>query len=632
MEAASARAAARDRFSDFGRSSPSQLQRFIQSACSAQNHEPNLALCLEITDLINTKKGTAPREAAIAIVNYVNHRDSVVAELALDLLDMCVKNCGYPFHLQISTKEFLNELVRRFPERPPIRPSRVQSKILQAIEEWRRTICETSKYKQDFGYIRDMHRLLSYKGYSFPELRPQDAAVLNTSSNLKSAEEMEAEEHEAQSAKLQELIRRGTPADLQEANRLMKVMTGYDTRTKTDYRAKAAEDVAKIQAKARLLEERLEAFNPADTADLESLAAALQSAQPKIQKMCEEESDDHEAVARLLEINDSIHRTAERYRLIKKGDVEGAAKIARGAPVSAAGSSSKAPELSLIDFDADAAEATKNGGSTSAGPSQPGGLEDDLLGLNLGDPIPTSYGQAGDIALGFGGNHSAAGPSLLSSTTQNNYPKSPSPGFSSFSSAPLSSPTPPQVAQQSRFTPPQPQSQPAADPFASLINVSSPSSSVTPTPPNATTAPAAPAASNDDDEWAFASALPPEAPKEYSSVVCNTGLTIKLHASRQLGPNAITLQFQFLNNTSEQFTELHHQLAAQKGYELQLSPQSGRTLEPNGASNITQRVAAWQAGSRDKKVESIKLRWRVSYKVNGVEKNETGEIPEFTLA
>lgn len=179
MEAASARAAARDRWADFGRPQPSQLQRYIQNACSPQNLEPNLALCLEIADLINQKKGTAPREAAITIVNYINHRNPVVAELAIDLLDICVKNCGYPFHLQISTKEFLNELVRKFPERPPIRPSRVQTKILQAIEEWRGTICETSKYKQDFGFIRDMHRLLSYKGYTFPEVRPQDAAVLN---------------------------------------------------------------------------------------------------------------------------------------------------------------------------------------------------------------------------------------------------------------------------------------------------------------------------------------------------------------------------------------------------------------------------------------------------------------------
>ena len=76
---------------------------------------------------------------------------------------------------------------------------------------------------------------------------------------------MQKEEEAAQSAKLQELIRRGGPEDLQEANRLMKVMAGYDTRHKTDYRAKAAEEVSKIQQKAKLLEERLQNFKKGDT-------------------------------------------------------------------------------------------------------------------------------------------------------------------------------------------------------------------------------------------------------------------------------------------------------------------------------------------------------------------------------
>ena len=75
---------------------------------------------------------------------------------------------------------------------------------------------------------------------------------------------MEEEERAAQSAKLQELIRRGGPRDLQEANRLMKVMAGYDTRHKTDYRAKAAEEVGQIQQKARILEEMLQRHRPGD--------------------------------------------------------------------------------------------------------------------------------------------------------------------------------------------------------------------------------------------------------------------------------------------------------------------------------------------------------------------------------
>lgn len=216
---------------------------------------------------------------------------------------------------------------------------------------------------------------------------------------------MEEEEKAAQSAKLQELIRRGGPEDLQEANRLMKVMAGYDTRHKTDYRAKAAEEVGKVQQKARLLEERLESFKPGDKITegdvFEELASALQSAHPKIQKMCEEESDDHEAVAKLLEINDSIHRTVERYKLIKKGDVEAAQRIARGTLGTSTGVSKNADnELSLIDFDADA---ETNGGNAAGPPLHGGGLEDDLLGLSIGGD---SFGQVGGISLGFGANSS----------------------------------------------------------------------------------------------------------------------------------------------------------------------------------------------------------------------------------
>jgi hypothetical protein len=58
----------------------------------------------------------------------------------------------------------LNELVRRFPERPPPRPSRAQTRILEMIEEWRATIVMAARDPKDFAHIRDMHRLLRMKG------------------------------------------------------------------------------------------------------------------------------------------------------------------------------------------------------------------------------------------------------------------------------------------------------------------------------------------------------------------------------------------------------------------------------------------------------------------------------------
>ncbi|KAI9779626.1 MAG: hypothetical protein M1839_007291 [Geoglossum umbratile] len=662
--------AARDRFGGLGEAGPSQLQRYIQSACDPANFEPNLALDLEIADLINSKKGNAPREAAVAIVNYINHRNPNVSILALALLDICVKNCGYPFHLQISTKEFLNELVRRFPERPPPRSTRVQHKILEAIEEWRQTICQTSRHKEDLGFIRDMHRLLSYKGYMFPEVRREDAAVLNPSDNLKSAEEMEEEERAAQSAKLQELIRRGGPEDLQEANRLMKVMAGYDTKNKTDYRAKAAEEVGKIQQKARILEEMLESFQKGDKITegdvFEELANALQSAQPKIQKMCEEESDDSEAVAKLFEINDSIHRTIERYKLVKKGDLDGASRIPKGTLGSTTGVTKGDDNgLSLIDLGSD--EPSSNGAGNP--PAANGGptLEDDLLGLSFQD---ANYGQSGGIALGFGANTNLPGPPLLSSTLQHSSAKPPTPSIS---------PTP-----QASVRPPQPQ--PAKPDYVAFPSLSSsqplssrgtaaasqfqqqsaqPQSNTAPFPPFGPPAqrqaspfqffqqhaqnPAPPPSlldltqqpqsqpvpSADAEEWTFSSSLPVTnntSPSSNEIVVTNSTVHVLLEVTRlPTSETTILIGARFSNTTPQPISDLTFQVAVTKGISLKLEPQSGRSLFPNQKDGITQVIHV--NGVERGKGGTVKMRWKLSYSVAQSEhREEQGEITALGIA
>ena len=121
----------------------------------------------------------------MTIAGLVNHRNPHVAMLALALLDTLVHSCGYPFHLQISTKEFLNELVRRFPERPPPFPGPVMQKILDLIHSWKEGICVDSRWKDDFGNIRDMHRLLTFKGYRFRDA-PRQAAAAPASVSIRS--------------------------------------------------------------------------------------------------------------------------------------------------------------------------------------------------------------------------------------------------------------------------------------------------------------------------------------------------------------------------------------------------------------------------------------------------------------
>lgn len=47
---------------------------------------------------------------------------------------------------------------------------------------------------------------------------------------------------------------------------------------------------------------------------------------------------------------------------------------------------------------------------------------------------------------------------------------------------------------------------------------------------------------------------------------------------------------------------------------------------------MRQNIVVCHAGDESKKVESIRLRWRVSYKVGEEVKAEMGEIPEFSIA
>jgi ADP-ribosylation factor-binding protein GGA len=553
MDPTSSRYAARDRWAE---PVASQLLRFIHSSCSPENAEPNLALNIEIAELINSRKGTAPREAALAIVNHVNHRNPNVAILALALLDICVKNCGYPFYLQISTKEFLNELVRRFPEHPPAHPSRVQCKILEAIEEWRSTICETSRYKEDLGFIRDMHRLLSYKGYTFPQVRLEDVAVLNPSDSLKSVEEMEDEEREAQAAKLQELIRRGTPEDLQEANRLMKIMAGYDMSSKTDHRAKAAEDVAKVQAKARLLQERLDACEAGAEDDakhsdvFDELAAALRNAQPKIKKMCEDESEDHTAVSKLLEINDDINRTLQRYGQLKR-------RPALDCKSDTTDGHSLHQNFSLIDLDTD----TSFDSSRRLGDSGPN-CQEDLLGLDL---VPGSM-VARDTPISH--------------------------GIDVFHSNMTHTPDTSAPHQSTNFT--------------SLSK---------------------------EEEWTFSSALPTDGNtnEQRQGVIIDADLRLEFSA-RLISPESDThhISFTFSNNTAQDITEVHHQLAVTKGFELRLEQQTGRVLRPFQSRGITQEAEINNRDSHSHINSALRLRWKVAYRIGGIDKIETGEVPYLT--
>ncbi|KAI8340367.1 hypothetical protein EDC96DRAFT_468949 [Choanephora cucurbitarum] len=425
---------------------PSTLVTIIEGACSPARFEPELSLNLEICEMINKKQGSAPREAAFTIVKLINSKNINQAMLALTLLDNCVKNCGYPFHLQIATKEFLNELVRKFPERPAPFPNPVIQRILYLIKEWKVALTEISKHKDDLVHIKDMYRLLRFKGYRFPDLRDASVAALAPSDSLKSAHELEEEDRIAQSAKLQELIRRGRPQDLVEANRLMKIMSGFDTRQTPDYGQKFEDELAKIQDKTILLYEMLETVKPGERVDrnetIMDLKSACASAQPKIQKMITEE-EDNDKIENLLILNDMINNAMAKFADIRKGLFDTHYEISGKPPTATSAEEAPRQAISLIDLD-DSVDNT-----TTTPPPAQSTINDlsDIFGTNLtvsntSSPAPSTQ-KTPDIFDLLGG---ASQPPVQHNTHI-------SPPSSSFSSPIISSPSlPPPVQQGSTRT------------------------------------------------------------------------------------------------------------------------------------------------------------------------------------
>ncbi|KPV72647.1 uncharacterized protein RHOBADRAFT_55739 [Rhodotorula graminis WP1] len=400
------------------------LLAYIERACDPSLHEPNLSLDLEIADLINSKKANLPREAAVEVVRLVNHRNTHVAMLALHLLDILVKNCGYPFHLQISTKEFLNELVRRFPERPPTFPPPPMKKILELVHEWKCTICASSKRKEDLVHIRDMHRLLSYKGYRFPNVDRRAAQVLNPTENLQTPGELEEEDREAQAAKLQELIRRGSPKDLAAAQELMKIMAGAEPEKKPNYEEQVSKELDRVQQRVLLLNEMLNNANPRERFvegdAYDQIAQKCRHVQPKLQKwIADSAENDPDSMDRLLLINDLINQVLKRYDAFKAGDRTATADIdpalASGQP--GAKARSQAQQVSLIDFDDDDAFSAPAPGTPGLGAGAPAAGTstnplDDLASLSLGGaPAAASTASGSNSLFDLGAAFGAPAPS-----------------------------------------------------------------------------------------------------------------------------------------------------------------------------------------------------------------------------
>ena len=150
----------------------------------------DIAMNLEICDLIKGKH-VAPHDAMRSIKRRIYHRNPNVQLLALkvttnnthfyvcllllnQLVDLCAKNCGKHFLLEIASKEFVDTLMEMI-DTLTVSLS-VRRKALEFIQLWGIAFQENS----EFGYIRETYSRLLSQNYNFPPAPSFTQALFDT--------------------------------------------------------------------------------------------------------------------------------------------------------------------------------------------------------------------------------------------------------------------------------------------------------------------------------------------------------------------------------------------------------------------------------------------------------------------
>ncbi|KAG0069817.1 Vacuolar protein-sorting-associated protein 27 [Linnemannia elongata] len=133
----------------------------------------DLALNLEICDQIRSKQ-IPPKDATKALKRRINHKNPNVQLLALGLTDVCVKNGGQHFLVEVASRDFIDNLTSI------LKASgvnlEVRKKILALIQTWGRLFIS----KRGLGYVADTYQILKNEGYDFPPVDNVGAAIMET--------------------------------------------------------------------------------------------------------------------------------------------------------------------------------------------------------------------------------------------------------------------------------------------------------------------------------------------------------------------------------------------------------------------------------------------------------------------
>uniref|UniRef100_A0A671UWG0 Golgi associated, gamma adaptin ear containing, ARF binding protein 1 n=1 Tax=Sparus aurata TaxID=8175 RepID=A0A671UWG0_SPAAU len=247
-----------------------------------------------------------PQLATRLLAHKIQSPQEWEAMQALLVLETCMKNCGKRFHSEVGKFRFLNELIKVVsPKYLGSRsPEPVKKKVLELIFSWTLGLPDEAKISDAYqmlkkqGIIKQDPELPPDKLLNLPPPRPKNAIF----------------EDEEKSKMLSRLLNSTHPEDLKAANKLIKEMVQEDQK-RAEKVSKRVNAIQEVKESVTLLTQLLQDYDSTD------LYQRCEKMRPTLFRLASDTEDNDEALAEILQANDSLTHVINLYKQQVKGEI-----------------------------------------------------------------------------------------------------------------------------------------------------------------------------------------------------------------------------------------------------------------------------------------------------------------------
>ncbi|XP_040892948.1 ADP-ribosylation factor-binding protein GGA1-like [Toxotes jaculatrix] len=291
------------------------LQSRINKATNPLNKENDWDSIKEFCDQLNDEP-EGPQLATRLLAHKIQSPQEWEAIQALMVLETCMKNCGKRFHSEVGKFRFLNELIKVVsPKYLGARaPEPVKKKVLELMYSWTVRLPDETK-------IAEAYQMLKKQGIVKQDpVLPDDKPLPPPPPRTKSA----IFDDEEKSKMLSRLLNSSHPDDLRAANKLIKEMVQEDQK-RVEKVSKRVNAIQEVKESVSLLSQLLEGYSKESCSQsnqelIKDLYQRCEKMRPTLFRLASDTEDNDEALADILQANDSLTQVINLYRQLVKGE------------------------------------------------------------------------------------------------------------------------------------------------------------------------------------------------------------------------------------------------------------------------------------------------------------------------